>query len=78
MDYKPSPLFNDISQGPADSSAYWVITEDRIRIRVGLWNAKKPAGTVFICPGYSEYIEKYGKTAKIFLEQGYSSVSFDW
>lgn len=78
MDYKPSPLFNDVSHGPSDYSAYWVITEDRIRIRVGLWNANTPAGTVFICPGYSEYIEKYGKTAKLFLGHGYSSVSFDW
>ena len=45
---------------------------------MGLWKANTPKGTVFICPGYSEYIEKYGKTANLFLEHGYTSVSFDW
>ena len=78
MDYKPSPLFNDVSHGPADCSAFWVITDDKVRIRVGLWRAKSPTGTVFICPGRSEYIEKYGKTAKLFTEHGYTSVSLDW
>ena len=78
MDYKPSPLFNDVSHGPADCSAFWVITDDKVRIRVGLWRAKSLTGTVFICPGRSEYIEKYGKTAKLFTEHGYTSVSMDW
>ena len=78
MDYKPSPLYNDVSQGPADCSAFWIMTDDKVKIRVGLWRAKSPIGTVFICPGRSEYIEKYGKTAKLFTEHGYTSVSLDW
>ena len=78
MDYNPSPLYNDVSQGPADCSAFWVMTDDKVKIRVGLWRAKSPIGTVFICPGRSEYIEKYGKTAKLFTEHGYTSVSLDW
>ena len=78
MEYKPSPIYNDVSQGPADCSAFWVMTDDKVRIRVGLWRAKSPTGTVFICPGRSEYIEKYGKTAKLFTEHGYTSVSMDW
>ena len=78
MDYNPSPLYNDVSQGPADCSAFWVMTDDKVKIRVGLWRAKSPIGTVFICPGRSEYIEKYGKTAKLFIEHGYTSVSLDW
>jgi len=78
INFKQSPLFNDVSYGPLDYSAYWVVTKDKIRIRVGLWNAKTPTGTVFICPGYSEYIEKYGKIAKIFSKHGYSSLSLDW
>jgi lysophospholipase len=76
--FKQSPLFNDVSHGPSEYVANWVVTKDKIRIRVGLWSAKTPIGTVFICPGYSEYIEKYGKTAKLFSKHGYSSVSLDW
>ena len=76
--FKQSPLFNDVSHGPPEYIANWVVTKDKVRIRVGLWNAKTPIGTVFICPGYSEYIEKYGKTAKLFSKHGYSSVSLDW
>ena len=76
--FKPSPLFNDVSLGPPDCSAYWLVTQDGIRIRVGFWKAKTSKGTVFICPGYSEYIEKYGKTAQLFFEHGYTSVSLDW
>jgi lysophospholipase len=66
--FKQSPLFNDVSHGPPEYVANWVVTKDKIRIRVGLWNAKTPVGTVFICPGYSEYIEKYGKNCKTLLE----------
>ena len=76
--FKQSPLFNDGSHGPPEYVANWVVTKDKIRIRVVLWSAKTPIGTVFICPGYSEYIEKYGKTAKLFSKYGYSSVSLDW
>ena len=78
IEFEPSPLFNDVSLGPPDCSAYWLVTQDGKRIRVGLWKANTRKGTVFICPGYSEYIEKYGKTAKLFLEHGYTSVSLDW
>ena len=78
IEFKPSPLFNDVSLGPPDCSAYWLVTQDGTRIRVGLLKANTQKGTVFICPGYSEYIEKYGKTAKLFLEHGYTSVSMDW
>ena len=44
----------------------------------GSGKQKRSKGTVFICPGYSEYIEKYGKTAQLFFEHGYTSVSLDW
>ena len=40
--FKPSPLFNDVSLGPPDCSAYWLVTQDGIRIKVGLWKAKHP------------------------------------
>ena len=76
--FKPAQLFNDVSQGPKDCSAYWVIAQDGVKIRVGLWKAKVPTRTIFICPGYSEYIEKYGKTAKLFSHYGYNCVALDW
>ena len=76
--FELSPLFTDVSHGPPTCSSYWLVTQDRIRIRVALWRSEIQKGTVFICPGYSEYIEKYGKTAELLLEHGYTSVSLDW
>ena len=76
--FELSPFFTDVSHGPPTCSSYWLVTQDLIRIRAALWSSEIQKGTVFICPGYSEYIEKYGKTAELLLEHGYTSVSLDW
>jgi lysophospholipase len=63
----PAPYFDAIAHGPEGSSAYWVEATDGIRLRVGVFPTQKQArGTILLFPGRTEYIEKYGKTAKAF------------
>ena len=72
-----APLYNVLAQGPDSGKGYWLITQDGVRIRIGVWNSGTK-GTVIIFPGRTEYIEKYGDAAKIFALQGYSALAVDW
>jgi lysophospholipase len=73
-----APLFENIAGGPDGGVAHWLKTADGLRIRVGLWNMAKAKGTVFIFPGRSEYVEKYGTTACALQDRGYASLAIDW
>ena len=73
-----APLFYDIADGPDGGVAHWLQTSDGLRIRVGLWNKPDAKGTVLIFPGRTEFIEKYGATAKALQERGYASLAIDW
>jgi lysophospholipase len=75
----PAPYFDAIAHGPEGSSAYWVEATDGIRLRVGVFPTQKQArGTILLFPGRTEYIEKYGKTAKAFADLGYTTVAIAW
>ncbi len=79
MEFSPAPLFEDVAGGPADGAAHWLITEDRKRIRVAHWlPGGDTHGTVMLFPGRTEYIEKYGDTAKEFVNRGFASLAVDW
>ena len=79
MEFSPAPLFEDVAGGPADGAAHWLITEDGKRIRVAHWLPDGDAhGTVMLFPGRTEYIEKYGDTAKEFVNRGFASLAVDW
>ena len=73
-----APLYNDLAEGPADGRALWLTTPDRVRIRVAIWNAGGPAGTVFVLPGRTEYVEKYGRTATDLAAAGFATLCIDW
>lgn len=61
------------------AQAYWVQTEDGLRIRVAHWRAQgDPRGTVLLCPGRTEYIEKYAESADRLTAAGYEVISLDW
>jgi lysophospholipase len=75
---KEAPLFSEIAQGPDDGAAWWMTTADGVRIRVGLWNRGAPKGTVFLFPGRTEYIEKYGVAAAHLADCGYATLVIDW
>lgn len=64
---------------PERGSAYWVRTSDGVRIRFAHWAA--PNGDdrhVLICPGRTEYIEKYGLVVSELAERGWGAVVIDW
>lgn len=73
-----APFYNDLAQGPADGRAVWLTTPDGVKIRAAVWNAAGPRGTVFVLPGRSEYVEKYGRTATDLATAGYATITIDW
>lgn len=87
MHLSPAPLFNEIAKGPEGGQAKWMVAEDGVRVRVGHWLPRpdpshspqvSAEGTIFIFPGRTEYIEKYGPTADALTREGYAVVSIDW
>ncbi len=79
---EPAPLHEEIARGPAGGRAFWLRAEDGVRIRAALWPvapaAAAPRGTVFLFPGRTEYIEKYGPTAARLSAAGYACLTLDW
>lgn len=74
-----APLYPEIAEAPANGKAYWLHTEDKVRLRVGLWKTEKPQnGTIFVFPGRTEYIEKYGRTLSDLQEYGFTTFVIDW
>lgn len=73
-----APLFSDVAEGPDDGAAWWVTARDGVRLRLGAWNRCGPKGTVLICPGRTEYVEKYGRAAASLAGHGYASLVIDW
>ena len=73
----PAPLYAKNAEAPAGGSACWVETADKVRLRVAFWD-KGDKGTVLIFPGRTEFIEKYGRTARDFQGRGYATAVIDW
>lgn len=72
-----APYRDDLADGP-DTQTFWLRTSDGVRIRVGHAAANDSKGTVFILPGRTEYIEKYGRNAKDFVRAGFDVIAVDW
>jgi len=55
-------------------------TSDDVRVRVGLWPAatEDVRGTVLLFPGRTEYIEKYGDSARELASRGFATLAIDW
>jgi len=75
---RKAPLFSKMADGPGEGRAWWLKTEDGVRIRVGLWEPDNPKGTVLLLPGRTEYIEKYGRAAGALAGCGYATLIIDW
>lgn len=73
-----APFYAEIANGPDGGAAHWLKTADGLRIRVGHWPLAGAKGTVLIFPGRTEFVEKYGVTAKALQEAGYASLAIDW
>lgn len=73
-----APFFDDLAQGPEGGAAYWLTASDGVRLRVGLWPKDEATGTVFILPGRTECLEKYGRGAADLAARGFASLAVDW
>ncbi len=73
-----APYFVGVAEGPSDGAAFWLTAQDGVRIRAGLWHAGATRGTVFLLPGRSEYVEKYGRSAGVLAQAGYATLTVDW
>ncbi len=74
----PAPLHNDVAKGPDGGFAVWAKAPDGVRLRFGIWPKAGAVGTVFLLPGRTEYIEKYGLAACDLAQRGYSVISIDF
>ncbi|WP_099826404.1 alpha/beta fold hydrolase [Oceaniglobus indicus] len=72
-----APFYADIADAPDGPSCNWITTSDGLRLRMAAWKPG-PRGTVLLFPGRTEYIEKYGRTAREFADRGFAMVAVDW
>lgn len=72
-----APLYTDVADGPPGGHALWLHASDGVRLRAAIWPGGDH-GTVFLLPGRTEYIEKYGRAAADLLARGYTTLSIDW
>ncbi len=76
--------FVDVPGNPAPEQArpFWYTDRDGRRLRMmvapALARFQKPRGTVIICPGRTEYVEKYFEVARDMQERGFAVAAFDW
>ena len=72
-------FYAEIADGPAQGAAYWVHTEDGVRVRIGAYGSGTARnGTVLLFLGRFGYIERYGRVAKDFDSRGFATVVIDW
>ena len=74
----PAPFFADIAKAPEGGFAVWAKAPDGVRLRFGIWPKTGGKGTVFLLPGRTEYIEKYGLAAGDLAARGYSVIVIDF
>lgn len=73
-----APFFNDLARGPDGGAAHWVTASDGVRLRMAHWPHAGAKGTMLLFNGRTEYIEKYGITARELAEIGLATATLDW
>jgi lysophospholipase len=71
-----APFHAAVADAPPAPQVYW-LKPGAMRIRVAFWTGGAK-GTVFLLPGRTEYIEKYGRAAGDLVARGYSVATIDW
>ncbi|WP_305971516.1 MULTISPECIES: alpha/beta fold hydrolase [unclassified Mameliella] len=74
----PAPFHADLAEGPADARAWWMTTSDGLRVRIAHYGSNGARGTVFMFPGRTEYVEKYGRVSRHLSDAGYHVLTIDW
>jgi lysophospholipase len=72
----PAPFHAELADAPAGAVAVW-LKPGTMRIRAAWWKAGDK-GTVFLLPGRTECIEKYGRAAGDLVQRGFSVITIDW
>jgi alpha-beta hydrolase superfamily lysophospholipase len=72
-----APFHSDLADGPPGGTAFWLTADDGVRLRCGWWPGGT-RGTIVLFPGRSEYVEKYGRTARAFHDAGFAVAAIDW
>ena len=76
--------FTVLSDNPAPelAEAVWYEGPDRRKLRAmfapSLSRFGTPRGTIILCPGRTEFIEKYFEVARDMQARGFAVVAFDW
>jgi len=78
MPFEPAPLYSDLASVPPGGEALWVRTSDGVRTRVAHWCPQAARGSVFVLPGRTEFVEKYGTAVGDLADQGFASIVLDW
>ncbi len=73
-----APYFAPIAEGPADAETFWLTCEDGCVSALGCGTATRPQAPSCCSPGRTEYIEKYGRTARELAARGLATLSIDW
>ncbi len=76
--FDPAPLHLDMTDAPDGGAAHWLQADDGVRIRIGHWAPEGAKGTLILCPGRTEFVEKYGHVAKALHQEGYATLVIDW
>ncbi|MEO1016921.1 MAG: alpha/beta hydrolase, partial [Pseudomonadota bacterium] len=72
-------FYKEIAEGPSSAGAYWTQADDNVRLRVGAYHADGGSkGTILLMLGRFGYIERYGRVAQSFADNGFSTVVVDW
>jgi lysophospholipase len=72
----PAPYHATLADGPPDATVVW-LKPGNLRIRAAWWKVDGK-GTVFLLPGRTECIEKYGRAAGDLVARGFSVITVDW
>ncbi|MCT4372487.1 alpha/beta hydrolase [Yangia mangrovi] len=74
-----APFHAALADGPEGARAFWLRAGDGLRLRVAHYPGPEAAeGTVLLFPGRTEYVEKYGRTAREFAVRGFHVLTIDW
>jgi lysophospholipase len=74
---KPAPLDHTLADGPTGGKAIFVKAADGVTLRMAHWPGGN-RGTIFILPGRTEFVEKYGRAANDLARSGYDTLCLDW
>ncbi len=72
-------LIHSPHHGAAEDAEVFVIdSADGVRLRAARWITDDARGTVLLCHGFTEFIEKYYEVVDDLRRRRYSVVTFDW